>query len=64
MKEVKTMPVFDDREDIIGYCVGKEVYHPECFNSIEQTLMVDDVVRADDPERTLFFCDKCGKEIE
>jgi hypothetical protein len=57
------MPVFN-REDVIGYWVGQEVYHPECFDGIEQTLMVDDVVRGDGLAEKIFLCAKCGKEIK
>ncbi len=63
-KEVKTMPVFNNREDIIGYWVGQYVYHPECFESIEETMMVDNVLRGDALEKKIFFCAKCRKEIK
>ena len=57
------MTVFNG-DDIIGYWVGQEVYHPECFESIEETLMVDDVLRGDGLSGKLYLCAECGKEIK
>lgn len=57
------MPIFKT-EDVIGYRVGDDVYHPECYAAIENKMIADGVVKGEETEKNIFICDKCGKEIQ
>jgi hypothetical protein len=57
------MPIFK-KEGTIGYRVGESVYHPECYEAIENKIRVTDVVKEEETEEHIFICDRCNKEIE
>jgi len=59
------MPVYK-REEVIGYWVGQQVYHEECYSEMKEEGKenVTGVIHSEDTEDSIFLCDECGKEIE
>ncbi len=56
------MPAYNREEEIVGFWVSREVYCPDCYKKLGNRLT--DVVKSHELEDKIFFCDKCGKEIE
>jgi hypothetical protein len=59
------MPVYK-REGVIGYWVGEQVYHEECYEKMVETRRdhCTGVICSEDTAERIFLCDGCGKEIE
>lgn len=53
------MPAYK-KEELLGYAVGEEGYHENCFEGED----FDSVITEGDIEGSLFVCNKCGKKIE
>ena len=52
------------REGVIGYKVGETFYHPECHEKMEKPPLPDGVLRQDEVEDQIIFCEECHREIE
>jgi hypothetical protein len=55
-----------DREDIIGYYVGKNLICISCFEGDESLLNLENLFTKQmcGVPDTWIFCDKCGKRID
>jgi hypothetical protein len=55
-----------DKEDIIGYYVGKNLICLECFDGDERVLNLENffLKQMCGVPDILVFCDRCGKRID